>query len=103
MRMHWLAIGVMVGGVAGVTSMASGQILPPTPEKTPATPEYTPPPPPPPPPVITPKTNPAAPTAAPATEEHLPTLIEKDAEGKIKALSMPAEEAAVRMRARAQQ
>ncbi|MGE3109667.1 MAG: hypothetical protein AB7G11_08285 [Phycisphaerales bacterium] len=74
-----------------------GQIVPPAPAKTPATPEYVPPPPPPTPVAPTPVRPSGDPNAAPAQpEKPLPSLIEKDAAGKIKPLRLPVDEAAVR-------
>lgn len=87
-------VAVMLTGSMACGAMA--QLVPPAPPKTPPTPEYTPPPPPPKPPtpvapqVRTPEAAPAAP------EEALPTLVERDENGKVVALKMPVEEAAVR-------
>lgn len=69
---------------------AAAQILPPVPAAAPATPPYTPPPPPPPPP-----TPPTRPDPKPADDKPLPTLIERDAAGKLKRYETSLEEAAL--------
>ncbi len=69
---------------------AAAQILPPVPPATPATPPYTPPPPPPAPPAP-----PARPEPRPADDKPLPSLIERDAAGKLKRYDNGLDEAAL--------
>jgi hypothetical protein len=96
MRKNCVAAGVWLGVVVGMMAPGAwGQIVPPAPPKTPPTPEYTPPPPPPPPVPVVPRDG-AAPEAKPAPEAPLPSLVERDAQGRVKPLGMPTEEAAVR-------
>ncbi len=68
---------------------AAAQILPPVPAAAPTTPPYTPPPPPPTP------VPPARPDPKPADDKPLPTLIERDAAGKLKRYETSLEEAAL--------
>lgn len=75
---------------ASLAAAAGAQILPPIPPAAPATPPYTPPPPPPPPPAP-----PARPEPRPADDKPLPTLIERDAAGKLKRYDTSLEEAAL--------
>lgn len=73
-----------------IAASAAAQILPPVPPAAPATPPYTPPPPPPPPPVPPPRPEPK-----PADDKPLPSLIERDANGKLKRYQTSLEDAAL--------
>ncbi len=84
---HSLASLILMFGMA---ASAAGQILPPVPPAAPATPPYTPPPPPPPVPAPPPRPDPK-----PADEAPLPTLIERDANGRLKRYETSLEDAAL--------
>lgn len=98
-RVRTRAVWCAVAALAFLGSSALAQIVPPAPPKSPPAPEYVPPPPPP-----TPSPR-ESPTPVRPTEDGrnpdapakpLPSLLQKDSAGKIKPLTMPIDEAAVR-------